>query len=302
MIELQAKEMTVLELMTTIAAARKFVAAARQQGKSIGLVPTMGYLHEGHLTLARTAREQNDVVMMSIFVNPTQFGPGEDLERYPRDLERDRKLAAGAGVDAIFAPAVAEMYPPGYATYVQVEGLTEVLCGASRPGHFRGVATVVSKLFNIVQPDRAYFGLKDYQQAVVIKRLVRDLNFPVDIITVPTVREPDGLAMSSRNKYLDPDQRRSALALYRALNLGAELIRSGERRAAVVREAMAGEILARPGTRVDYVAVNDAETLAPLEEIKGRVLLALAVWVGNTRLIDNLTLEVKDDVAHHDEK
>ncbi|WP_253256536.1 MULTISPECIES: pantoate--beta-alanine ligase [unclassified Neomoorella] len=278
------------------------MAAARQQGKSIGLVPTMGYLHEGHLTLARTAREQNDVVIMSIFVNPTQFGPGEDLERYPRDLERDQKLAAAAGVDAIFAPAVAEMYPPGYATYVQVEGLTEVLCGASRPGHFRGVATVVSKLFNIVQPDRAYFGLKDYQQAVVIKRLVRDLNFPVDIITVPTVRESDGLALSSRNKYLSPEERQSALSLYRALNIGADLIRSGERRAAVVREAMAQEILSRPGTRIDYVAVNDAETLEPLDEIKGRVLLALAVWVGNTRLIDNLTLEVKDDVAHHDEK
>ncbi|MDK2816559.1 MAG: pantoate--beta-alanine ligase [Moorella sp. (in: firmicutes)] len=262
----------------------------------------MGYLHEGHLTLARTAREQNDVVIMSIFVNPTQFGPGEDLERYPRDLERDQKLAAAAGVDAIFAPAVAEMYPPGYATYVQVEGLTEVLCGASRPGHFRGVATVVSKLFNIVQPDRAYFGLKDYQQAVVIKRLVRDLNFPVDIITVPTVRESDGLALSSRNKYLSPEERQSALSLYRALNIGADLIRSGERRAAVVREAMAQEILSRPGTRIDYVAVNDAETLEPLDEIKGRVLLALAVWVGNTRLIDNLTLEVKDDVAHHDEK
>ncbi|WP_406678643.1 pantoate--beta-alanine ligase [Moorella sp. ACPs] len=291
-----------MELLTTIVAVRKFVAAARRQGKSIGLVPTMGYLHEGHLTLARTAREQNDVVVMSIFVNPTQFGPGEDLERYPRDLERDQKLAAAAGVDAIFAPAVAEMYPPGYATYVQVEGLTEVLCGASRPGHFRGVATVVSKLFNIVQPDRAYFGLKDYQQAVVIKRLVRDLNFPVDIITIPTVREPDGLALSSRNKYLSPGERQAALSLYRALNIGADLIRSGERRAAVVREAMAQEILSWPGTRIDYVAVNDAETLEPLDEIRGQVLLALAVWVGNTRLIDNMTLEVKDDVANHDEK
>ncbi|WP_258360637.1 pantoate--beta-alanine ligase [Moorella sulfitireducens (nom. illeg.)] len=283
-----------MEVLTTIAAIRNFVMAARRQGKSIGLVPTMGYLHEGHLALARKAREQNDVVIMSIFVNPTQFGPGEDLECYPRDLERDQKLAAGAGVDAIFAPGAEEMYPPGYATYVQVEGLTEVLCGASRPGHFRGVATVVSKLFNIVQPDRAYFGLKDYQQAVVIKRLARDLNFPVDIITIPTVREADGLALSSRNKYLSPDERRWALALYRALNTGAALIRSGERRAAVVRDAMAQEILSRPRTRIDYVAVNDAETLEPLDEIRGRVLLALAAWVGETRLIDNMIVEVKD--------
>ncbi|MDN5345183.1 MAG: pantoate--beta-alanine ligase [Clostridia bacterium] len=291
-----------MDLLTTIAATRQYVAGVRHQGKSIGLVPTMGYLHKGHLTLARTAREQNDVVMMSIFVNPTQFGPGEDLDRYPRDLERDQELAAAAGVEAIFTPPVAEMYPRGYSTYVQVEGLTEVLCGASRPGHFRGVATVVSKLFNIVQPDRAYFGLKDYQQAVVIKRMVRDLNFPVDIITVPTVREPDGLALSSRNKYLSPAQRRSALALYRALNLGADLIRRGERRAKTVWEAMTREILSYPETRVDYVAVCDADTLEPLLEIKGRVLLALAVWVGNTRLIDNLTLEVKDHVARPDEE
>jgi len=289
-------------ILTTVAAVRQYVAAARKQGKSIGLVPTMGYLHEGHLTLARTAREQDDVVIMSIFVNPTQFGPGEDLDRYPRDLERDQKLVAAAGVDALFVPPVEEMYPPRYATYVQVEGVTEVMCGASRPGHFRGVATVVSKLFNIVQPDRVYFGRKDYQQAVVIKRMARDLNFPVDIITVATVREPDGLALSSRNKYLSPAERRSALALYRALNLAAGLIRSGERSAAVVREAITGEILAHPLTRIDYVAISDAETLEPLEEIRGQVLLALAVEVGNTRLIDNLTLEVHNDVAHHDEK
>ncbi|MEW8958592.1 MAG: pantoate--beta-alanine ligase [Moorella sp. (in: firmicutes)] len=291
-----------MEVLKTIAAVRKYVVGARKQGQSIGLVPTMGYLHEGHLTLARTARGQNDVVIMSIFVNPTQFGPGEDLERYPRDLERDKRLAAAAGVDAIFAPSVEEMYPSGYATYVQVEGLSDVLCGASRPGHFRGVATVVSKLFNIVQPDRAYFGLKDYQQAVIIKRLVRDLNFPVEIITVPTVREQDGLAMSSRNKYLSPEERRSALSLYRALQLGTRLIVEGERNAAVVREAMTREILSYPDTRIDYVAVNDAATLEPLDAIRGRVLLAVAVWVGGTRLIDNMIVEVKDDVAHHDEK
>jgi len=291
-----------MELLHTVAAVRQYVKAARQQGQSVGLVPTMGYLHEGHLTLARVARDQNDVVIMSIFVNPAQFGPREDLERYPRDLERDQKLAAAAGVDAIFAPGVEEMYPPAYATFVQVEGLTEVLCGVSRPGHFRGVATVVSKLFNIVQPDRAYFGLKDYQQALVIKRMVRDLNFPLKIITVPTVREADGLALSSRNKHLTPAQRQSARALYQALKLGAALIHSGERRAEAVREAMAAAILSRPETRIDYIAVNNAETLEPLTTINGRVLLALAVWVGNTRLIDNLTLEVADSVADYDEE
>ncbi|AKX92970.1 pantothenate synthetase [Moorella thermoacetica] len=283
-----------MELLQTIAAVRNYVAAARQRGLSIGLVPTMGYLHEGHLSLARAARQQNDVVIMSIFVNPTQFGPNEDFARYPRDLERDRELAAGAGVDAVFAPAVEEMYPAGYATYVQVEGLTEVLCGASRPGHFRGVTTVVSKLFNIVQPDRAYFGQKDYQQALVIKRMVRDLNFPIEIITIPTVREADGLALSSRNKYLTPEQRRSALSLHRALHLGSDLIKAGEREAAVVRRAMEKEITAWPETRIDYVAISDADTLKPLEKIAGRVLLALAVWVGNTRLIDNVVLEVND--------
>ncbi|OIQ52844.1 pantoate--beta-alanine ligase [Neomoorella thermoacetica] len=283
-----------MELLQTIAAVRNYVAAARQRGLSIGLVPTMGYLHEGHLSLARAARQQNDVVIMSIFVNPTQFGPNEDFARYPRDLERDRELAAGAGVDAVFAPAVEEMYPAGYATYVQVEGLTEVLCGASRPGHFRGVTTVVSKLFNIVQPDRAYFGQKDYQQALVIKRMVRDLNFPIEIITIPTVREADGLALSSRNKYLTPEQRRSALSLHRALNLGSDLIKAGEREAAAVRRAMEKEITAWPETRIDYVAISDADTLKPLEKIAGRVLLALAVWVGNTRLIDNVVLEVND--------
>ncbi|APC07331.1 pantoate--beta-alanine ligase [Neomoorella thermoacetica] len=283
-----------MELLQTIAAVRNYVAAARQRGLSIGLVPTMGYLHEGHLSLARAARQQNDVVIMSIFVNPTQFGPNEDFARYPRDLERDRELAAGAGVDAVFAPAVEEMYPAGYATYVQVEGLTEVLCGASRPGHFRGVTTVVNKLFNIVQPDRAYFGQKDYQQALVIKRMVRDLNFPIEIITIPTVREADGLALSSRNKYLTPEQRRSALSLHRALNLGSDLIKAGEREAAAVRRAMEKEITAWPETRIDYVAISDADTLKPLEKIAGRVLLALAVWVGNTRLIDNVVLEVND--------
>lgn len=291
-----------MELLGTVASVRRYVEGAKRQGQSIGLVPTMGYLHEGHLSLARAAREQNDVVIMSIFVNPTQFGPQEDLEQYPRDLERDLELATATGVNAVFYPTVEEMYPSGYASYVQVEGLTGVLCGASRPGHFRGVATVVSKLFNIVQPDRAYFGSKDYQQLVVIKRMVADLNFPLEIVSVATVREADGLAISSRNKYLTPSQRRSAGVLYQSLTLGAMLIRSGERRPEVVQEAMAAEILSRPETQVDYIAVSDAGTLKPLTTINGRVLLALAVRVGNTRLIDNLTLEVTDNVADYDEK
>jgi len=281
-----------MEVFKTIPQVRQWVKAQRQQGRKIGLVPTMGYLHEGHLTLMRRAKNSCDAVIISIFVNPTQFGPQEDYERYPRDLERDLKLAREVGVDTVFAPEVQEMYPPGYATYVEVEGLTEVLCGATRPGHFRGVATVVTKLFNIVQPDEAFFGLKDYQQAMVIKRMVKDLNIPVEIVTVPTVREEDGLALSSRNKYLTPEERRQALSLYRALKLGEELIRRGERRADKVREAMTKEILSQPLARIDYVSVNDAETLKPLEEISGKVLLAVAVWIGSTRLIDNVVVEV----------
>lgn len=281
-----------MEVFKTIPQVRQWVKAQRQQGRKIGLVPTMGYLHEGHLTLMRRAKNSCDAVIISIFVNPTQFGPQEDYERYPRDLERDLRLAREVGVDAVFAPEVQEMYPPGYATYVEVEGLTEVLCGASRPGHFRGVATVVTKLFNIVQPDEAFFGLKDYQQAMIIKRMVKDLNIPVEIVTVPTVREEDGLALSSRNKYLTPEERRQALSLYRALKLGEELIRRGERQADKVREAMTKEILSQPLARIDYVSVNDAETLKPLEEISGKVLLAVAVWIGSTRLIDNVVVEV----------
>lgn len=281
-----------MQLLKTVAEVRQWVKERREQKQSIGFVPTMGYLHEGHLTLARRARECCEAVIMSIFVNPTQFGPQEDFERYPRDLERDLKLAGEVGVDAVFAPEVAEMYPPGYATYVEVEGLTAILCGASRPGHFRGVATVVTKLFNIVQPDRAFFGQKDYQQAVVIQRLVQDLNIPVEIITVPTVREPDGLALSSRNKYLNAEERKQALSLYRALKLGEKMILSGERRVEVVQQAMAREISSQPLARIDYVSINDAETLKPLEEIGGKVLLAVAVWIGKTRLIDNLVVEV----------
>lgn len=265
----------------------------RREGKSIGFVPTMGYLHEGHLSLARAARAENDLVVMSVFVNPLQFGPREDFATYPRDLERDCRLAEEAGVDYVFAPEAEEMYPEGYSTYVEVLGeVTEKMCARSRPGHFRGVTTVVLKLFNIVQPSRAYFGQKDAQQAIVVKKMVRDLNIPLEVITCPVVREPDGLAMSSRNTYLTPEERRQALALYRSLQHGKMLIEGGERDPQRVRQEIMRLLEASPGIRVDYVEVCSADDLSELKEIKGHVLLAAAVYVGRTRLIDNIDLEV----------
>lgn len=279
-----------MELLQTISETRQFVASRKEEKRSIGLVPTMGYLHKGHFSLVHTARKQNDVVVVSIFVNPTQFGPQEDLDHYPRDLEKDSRLCTQAGVDAIFVPAAKEMYRDRFHTWVQVEELTGVLCGASRPGHFRGVTTVVSKLFNVIQPDRAYFGLKDFQQAVVIKQMVQDLNIPVEIITVPTVREADGLATSSRNEYLTAEQRANAPALYRSLQIGRRLIEAGERSVCSVREAMIKEIENHPNTRIDYIAICDPDTLVPVDKIENRVLLAMAVWIGNTRLIDNLVV------------
>lgn len=281
-----------MELLKTISETRQFVASQKEEKRSIGLVPTMGYLHQGHLSLIHTAREQNDTVVVSIFVNPTQFGPQEDLDRYPRDLEKDCRLCTQAGVDAIFMPTANEMYPGRFLTWVQVQELTEVLCGASRPGHFRGVTTVVNKLFNIIQPDRAYFGLKDFQQAVVIKQMVQDLNIPVKIVAVPTVREADGLATSSRNEYLTPQERARATVLYRSLQIGRQLIEAGERNVHSVREAMVKEIERQPNTRIDYIAICDPSTLVPVDQIKNQVLLALAVWIGNTRLIDNVLVEV----------
>ncbi len=279
-----------MKLAKTIKEVREAITTARQEGKSIGFVPTMGYLHAGHLALIWRARAENGFVVVSIFVNPTQFGPAEDFDRYPRDLERDLDLCRTAGVDLVFAPEVPEMYPPGYQTYVEVEELSRGLCGASRPGHFRGVATVVAKLFNVVTPDRAYFGEKDAQQLRVIRRMVADLNFPLTIVPVPTVREPDGLAMSSRNTYLSPAERRAALVLSRALSLAAELFAQGERRAEVITDRMRELITAEPLARIDYVAVVDDETLTPVEKIDRPVLVALAVFIGQTRLIDNLVL------------
>jgi len=257
---------------------------------SVGLVPTMGYLHEGHLSLVRGARANDDVVVVSIFVNPTQFGPQEDYKRYPRDLDRDLALLREERADVVFMPPVEEMYPEGFSTYVEVSGVTEVLEGAHRPGHLRGVTTVVAKLFVIVQPHRAYFGRKDAQQLLVIRKMVRDLNMDVAVVGLPTVREPDGLAMSSRNAYLSPGEREAAPVLSRSLRLAEELWGQGERDATVIRQRMNDLIAAEPLARVDYVSVADAESLRELDRIEGPALVSLAVRIGRTRLIDNVTL------------
>jgi pantoate--beta-alanine ligase len=252
----------------------------------------MGCLHQGHLELMRRAKEKCDTVIASIFVNPTQFGPNEDFARYPRDLARDAELAGSVGVDAIFNPPVEEMYTQGYCTYVNVERITDKLCGLSRPGHFRGVATVVTKLFNIVQPDYAFFGQKDAQQALVIKRMAADLNMNLEVVIVPTVREEDGLAMSSRNLYLEPDQRRAALVLSRGLERARKALLDGERNAAEIRRLVIDMILSEPLAELDYVELYTYPELEPLERIDGLTLLALAVKIGRTRLIDNAILEV----------
>jgi pantoate--beta-alanine ligase len=274
----------------TIADIREFVRQARAKGYSIGFVPTMGYLHEGHLELMRRAKEQCDTVIVSIFVNPTQFGPGEDLASYPRDLDRDAGMAEGVGVDAIYNPGAEEIYPSGYCTYIDVERITEGLCGTSRPGHFRGVATVVAKLFNIVKPDYAYFGQKDAQQVLVIKRMTADLNMEVEVVTIPTVREQDGLAMSSRNIYLDSEQRQAALSLSRSLNRAAEEVRAGERSAAKIRQLVINMIESEPIAEIDYVEIYSHPDLEPVDVINGPALLALAVKMGRARLIDNIIL------------
>jgi pantoate--beta-alanine ligase len=280
-----------MKIVHTIAEIREFVRQARLAGRTVGLVPTMGYLHQGHLELMRRARERCGLVVASIFVNPAQFGPNEDLARYPRDLERDARLAEEAGVDVIFNPPVEEMYPPGFCTWVDVERITENLCGASRPGHFRGVATVVTKLFNIVRPDVAFFGQKDAQQALVIRRMAADLNLDLEIVTVPTLREPDGLARSSRNVYLDPAQRRAAPVLARSLERAAEAVRAGERDVQKIRRLVEDLIRAEPLAQIDYVEIYSYPGLEPAERLQGPALLALAVKFGPTRLIDNVILE-----------
>ncbi len=259
----------------------------RQAGGRIAFVPTMGYLHEGHLSLLREGRRRAEKLVASIYVNPAQFGPNEDLSRYPRDLEGDLAKCRAEGCDAVFVPSDPVIYPPGYRTYVEMEGVTAGLCGASRPGHFRGVATVVLKLFNIVAPDVAVFGEKDYQQLVVIRSMARDLNLPVEIVGCPIVREPDGLAMSSRNRYLTADQRQAALALSRSLNEAQRRIGAGERDAAAILEEVRSTLESAGIVRIDYAKLVDAETLEEVAELKRPAVLALAAFVGKTRLIDN---------------
>lgn len=270
----------------------RLVTERREAGQSVGLVPTMGFFHAGHVSLMRAAREENDFVVVSLFVNPIQFGPREDFKEYPRDLQRDVEIAAQAGVDCIFHPRVEDMYPQPYLTFVEVEGITEGLCGASRPGHFRGVATVVAKLFHIIPAHRAYFGLKDAQQVRVIQKMVEDLNFDIQIVTCPTVREEDGLAMSSRNVYLKPEERRAATVLYHSLRRAEEMVRGGEREAREVLAAVRDMLETEPLVEPEYVEAVDWEGLRPVERLQGKVLIALAARVGKARLIDNVLLEV----------
>ncbi len=269
---------------------QELAESLRCQGKRIVFVPTMGYLHEGHLSLMRYGREIGDVLVTSIYVNPAQFAPGEDFEEYPRDFDRDVRLSEEVGVDIIFTTTDTDMYPEGYQTYVEVKDVTKNLCGRSRPIFFRGVATVVTKLFNIVKPHVAIFGEKDYQQLVTIKRMVSDLNFGIEIIGRPIVREPDGLAMSSRNAYLSGDERKSALSLSRSLRIARDMVARGETSSRAIIERVRGEISGEAHTKIDYVQVVHPETLVDVDDISNGGLLALAVWVGKTRLIDNCML------------
>jgi pantoate--beta-alanine ligase len=287
--------MTAPVVTTTISQTRMAVRAARSQGKTIGLVPTMGALHEGHAELLRAARAECDYVAASIFVNPAQFGPNEDFHRYPRPFERDLEMCARERVDLIFHPSPSEMYPAGFQTYVEVTELQKPLCGATRPGHFRGVATVVLKLFNIVQPDIAYFGQKDAQQARLLSHMVRDLDIPLALRIRPIVRESDGLALSSRNQYLSAEDRRRAVVLSQALEAIRQCVLAGERRAAPLIERARRMIEATPGARIDYVEIVSWETLERVEELRGPSLAALAVYFGTTRLIDNALLDAEGD-------
>ena len=279
-----------MQVTKTVAETRALVKNWRKEGKTVGLVPTMGYLHEGHASLIRRCREENDIVVVSVFVNPTQFGPNEDLEAYPRDFQRDSALCASLGADLIFHPEPEDMYQNPCA-YVSIETLSDNLCGKSRPIHFRGVCTVVSKLFNIVSPDRAYFGQKDAQQLAIIKKMVKDLDFDIEIVGCPIIREEDGLAKSSRNTYLSPDERKAALFLSRAVRKGQEIISAGMESDSVLSE-MRKVIQAEPLARIDYVSTVDALTMQDVEKVDRDVLVAMAVYIGKTRLIDNFSFEV----------
>ncbi|MBE0434109.1 pantoate--beta-alanine ligase [candidate division WOR-3 bacterium] len=286
-----------MRLVKSIDQVRKAVRAQKEQGKKIGLVPTMGYLHEGHLSLVRLARRKCNFLVVSIFVNPAQFGPKEDLREYPRDLKRDLQLLKKEGVDLVFCPSVAAMYPGGYQTYVEVVGWNKILCGASRPVHFRGVATVVLKLFNIIEPDIAVFGRKDFQQAVIIERMVKDLDLDVKILTGRIVRERDGLAMSSRNTYLSAEQRKNAAILYQSLKWLKQAYVNGLRDPKTAESRMAAMITARDG-RIDYIAFVDKNSLEPVKELRRGTLAAFAVFFGKTRLIDNTVLGSNLDIGH----
>ncbi|HCI59665.1 MAG TPA: pantoate--beta-alanine ligase [Ruminococcus sp.] len=280
-----------MDICYTIKDVRERVNAWKREGLTVGFVPTMGYLHEGHKSLMESARANNDRVVVSVFVNPMQFGPNEDLESYPRDFEKDCALCESVGVDLIFHPEPEEMYADGFCSYVDMNGLTTELCGKSRPIHFRGVQTVVLKLFNIVKPDRAYFGQKDAQQLAVIRRMVKDLNVDTEIVGCPIVREADGLAKSSRNTYLNPDERKAALILSRSLKLGRELIENGETDSNAVIKAITDSINTEPLAKIDYVDVVDFDTITPVDRIGKSVLVAIAVYIGKTRLIDNFIIE-----------
>jgi pantoate--beta-alanine ligase len=279
-----------MQIMTSISKMQSLADSFRRAGRTIGFVPTMGFLHEGHVSLMRRARQECDVVVVSIFVNPTQFGPNEDLDRYPRDEAGDRAKCEAAGVDVLFMPTAAGMYPGKPSTFITVEGISAVLEGAIRPGHFRGVATVVAKLFNIVKPHKAFFGQKDYQQCAVIKRMVKGLDLDVDVVVIPTVREPDGLAMSSRNSYLSADERLKATTIYRALSAADQLARAGTREPEALKNRIQAVLREEKSIEIDYIEIADHETLAPLSSAKDSMVLLVAVRLGRTRLIDNIVI------------
>jgi pantoate--beta-alanine ligase len=281
-----------MQIIERIAEMQSWSENQRRKGRRLVLVPTMGFLHEGHLSLVREAKKRGDEVVVSIFVNPAQFAPHEDFAAYPRDFERDRRLLEQEGIDVLFNPSVDEIYPKHYRTHIEVEKLSEPLCGRSRPGHFRGVATVVAKLFNIVRPHLAIFGCKDYQQLQVIRRMVADLNFAVEIVGHPTVREPDGLAMSSRNAYLNPDERRAALCLSRSLRQAESLVHQGERRGAVIVDTVLNSLRKEPLANVEYIGLCDPESLQEVERIENAAVLLLAVRIGKARLIDNMIIKL----------
>lgn len=281
-----------MEITNTINDTRKIIKEWKKQGLSIGLVPTMGYLHEGHESLIRQAKKDNDRVIVSIFVNPTQFAPNEDLATYPRNMEKDKEICKEAGASLIFNPNVIEMYPSNFYTYIEVNSLTKNLCGKSRPTHFRGVCTVVNKLFNITSPDKAYFGEKDAQQLAIVKNMVKDLNMNIEIIGCPIIREEDGLAKSSRNTYLNPEERKAALVLNESLSIAKGLIEQGERNSKVILDSIINKLNTEHLAKIDYVNIVDKYTLEDVDKIEESVLVAMAVFIGKTRLIDNFVYEI----------